>query len=318
MKLNYIDLHCDTALELYRKQQQLQTNQLAISLDGAKAYHRYAQFFAVWGSYKRTDEQIFDDFITVSDHFDRLISENDGICRVRTAEDLTTAWENEKVAAFLAVEDARLLAGKLERLDELAARGVKYLTLMWAGKSCIGGAHDTDEGLTDFGKEVVKRCFALGIIPDISHASAKSADDILTLAEEAGSPVIASHSNAFAVWNHSRNLRDDHFKRLIALGGIVGLNLCAHHVKDCDNDGYARPEDMIPHVEHFISLGGENHIAMGGDLDGASLPTGISTVDQVTLVAEAMAARGYSETLIRKIFGDNAQDFLQKHLSANR
>ncbi len=314
MNLDYIDLHCDTALELYRKNQQLQTNHLAISLDNAAAYHRYAQFFAIWGSYKRTDEQIYDDFITVSDHFDRLIAENDSICRVRTANDLATAWHNEKVAAFLAVEDARLLAGNLERLDELAARGVKYLTLMWAGESCIGGAHNTETGLTDFGKEVVRGCFERGIIPDISHASAKSADDILTLAEQAGRPVIATHSNAYAVWGHSRNLRDEHFKRLIALGGIVGLNLCAHHVKDCDNQGYARPEDMLPHIEHFISLGGEDHIAIGGDLDGASLPEGISTVDNVTLLAEAMAQRGYSETLIRKIFGGNALRFIERHI----
>ncbi|MBR5797953.1 MAG: membrane dipeptidase [Clostridia bacterium] len=313
MNLNYIDLHCDTAFELFHKKQNLTGNDLAISLDKAAAYQRYAQFFAVWGSYKRTDEQIFDDFIAVSDHFDRLIAENEGICRVRTAQELGAAWKENKAAAILAVEDARLLAGKLERLDELAARGVKYLTLMWAGESCIGGAHDTEAGLTDFGRAVVKRCFELGIIPDISHASAKSADDVLTLAEEAGRPVIASHSNAYAVWDHSRNLRDEHFKRLIALGGIVGLNLCAHHVRDCKT-AYARPEDMLAHIEHFLSLGGEDHIAMGGDLDGASLPEGMKTVADVSILADRMAERGYSDALIQKIFYQNALHFIEHHI----
>ena len=315
MNLDYIDLHCDTALELYRREQPLQTNSLAISLGRAAAYHRYAQFFAIWGSSKRTDEQIYQDFITVSDHFDQLISQNDGICRVRTANELTSTWQNEKVAAILAVEDARLLAGNIERLDELAARGVKYLTLMWAGESCIGGSHNTEAGLTDFGRAVVKRCFELGIVPDISHASAQSADDILTLAEHAGRPVIASHSNAHAVWGHSRNLRDEHFKRLIALGGIVGLNLCAHHVKDCDHGGYARPEDLLPHIEHFLSLGGEHHIAIGGDLDGASLPEGISTVSDVKLLASVMSQHGYAEDLIRNVFSGNALNFIKHHLA---
>ena len=313
MNLDYIDLHCDTALELYRREQPLQTNSLAISLDGATAYHRYAQFFAIWGSSKHTDEQIYHDFITVSDHFDQLIAQNNGICRVRTTNELETAWENGKVAAILAVEDARLLAGNIERLDELAARGVKYLTLMWGGESCIGGSHNTEAGRTDFGRKVVKRCFELGIVPDISHASAQSTDDILTLAEQAGRPVIASHSNAHAVWGHSRNLRDEHFKRLIALGGIVGLNLCAHHVKDCDHGGYARPEDLLPHIEHFLSLGGERHIAIGGDLDGASLPEGISTVSDVKLLASVMKHQGYSDVLIQNIFSGNALNFIKHH-----
>lgn len=317
MNLDYIDLHCDTALELYRRNQQLQTNSLAVSLDGAAAYRHYAQFFAVWGSHKRTDEQIYDDFIAVSDHFERLVAQNENICLVRTADELSAAWQSGKTAAILAVEDARLLAGKMKRLDELAARGVKYLTLMWADESIIGGAHNTEAGLTDFGREVVRRCFELGIVPDISHASAQSAGDILTLAEEAGRPVIATHSDAHAVWGHSRNLRDEHFKRLIALGGIVGLNLCAHHIKDCNKDGYARPEDMIPHIEHFLSLGGENHIAIGGDLDGASLPEGMTTIDHVMLLADAMAKRGYSEELIRKIFSGNALSFIRQQFGAS-
>jgi membrane dipeptidase len=314
MILDYIDLHCDTALELYRKEQKLSTNNLAISLDAASAYAHYAQFFAIWGSQKRNDEQIFEDFLAVSDHFTAQINENKTIEQVHNANELHAAWQSGKAAALLAVEDARLLAGQLDRLDILAARGVTYLTLTWGGESCIGGAHNTDKGLTDFGREVVKGCFARGIIPDISHASARGADEILTLAEQAGRPVIATHSNAYSVYGHSRNLRDEHFKRLIALGGIVGLNLCAYHVKDCENQGYARPEDMLPHIEHFLSLGGENHIAIGGDLDGASLPEGIRTVDHVACLGDLMANHGYSDELIRKIFSGNALRFIEHHV----
>jgi membrane dipeptidase len=235
--------------------------------------------------------------------------------KVTSGEELDAAWAQNKHAAILAIEDARILAGDISRLDTLAARGVRYATLQWGGLTCIGGSHDTELGLTEFGKAVTHRCFELGIVPDISHASAQSADDILTLAEQVGRPVIATHSNAHAVWGHSRNLRDEHFKRLIALGGIVGLNLCAHHVKDCDRGGYARPEDMLPHIEHFLSLGGERHIAIGGDLDGASLPEGISTVSDVKLLASAMHQHGYSEDLIRNIFSGNAMNFIKHHLA---
>jgi membrane dipeptidase len=188
---------------------------------------------------------------------------------------------------------------------------VAYLTLMWGGKSIIGGSHDTDEGLTDFGRAVVKRCFELGIVPDISHASARSADEILTLAEAAGRPVMASHSNAHAVYGHSRNLRDEHFKRLIALDGIAGINLCAHHVKDC-SEVYTRPEDLLPHIEHFLALGGENHVCIGGDLDGASLPAGMTNVADVAILADRMKDKGYDDTLIRRIFGENALHFIEK------
>ena len=307
---DYIDLHCDTALSLYRKQQDLKTNELAISLEKAAPYPHYAQFFAVWGSSRRTDEEIYSDFITVSDQFFAQLEKHDTIQQVRDGEQLRAAWESGKNAAILAVEDARLLAGNIERLDELAARGVRYLTLMWGGESCIGGAHDTDKGLTDFGREVVKRCFELGIVPDISHASARSADEILTLAEQAGRPVMASHSNAYTVYGHSRNLRDEHAKRLFALGGVVGLNLCAHHIKDCSQD-YTRPEDILPHVEHFLSLGGENHLSIGGDLDGADLPIGIKTVTDVAVLADLMQQKGYTDAQIERIFSRNALRFFE-------
>lgn len=317
MALDYIDLHCDTAYELYHQKQSLHSNALAVSLDGASAYSHYAQFFAVWSDNRLSDEDAWHDFLAISDHFSAQLTENsDRIALVRTSDELEHAWHGGKAAALLAVEDARLLNGRPERLDELARRGVTYLTLTWKGVSCIGGSYDTEVGLTDFGRQVVLGCFERGIIPDISHASERTADEVLTLAEQIGRPVIATHSNAYGVFPYPRNLRDEHTRRLFALGGIVGLNLCAYHVCDCEQR-YARCEDMLAHIEHFLSLGGENRIAIGGDLDGASLPSDVHTVDDVARLADAMSSHGYPHTLTERIFSRNALNFIKKTLGGS-
>ena len=316
MPLDYIDLHCDTAYELYHQGQSLHSNTLAVSLDGAAAYAHYAQFFAVWSDDHLTDEQAWRDFLTISDHFAAQAADQ-GIAPVRTYEQLQAAWHRGKHAALLAVEDARILGGHLDRLDELCRRGVRYLTLGWSGKSCICCSHDVppanDTGLTDFGREVVLRCFEKGIVPDISHASEATADEVLTLAEQAGRPVIATHSNAYSVYPHTRNLRDGQAARLFELGGLVGINLCEYHLRDC-TDARATVNDVLRHVDHWLALGGERCIAIGGDLDGAPLPRGIRGVGDVAALADAMTAHGYPDALVRRIFSQNALDLIKKSL----
>ena len=317
MPLDYIDLHCDTAYELYHQKQPLESNTLAVSLDSASAYSHYAQFFAVWSDNRLDDESAWRDFLTISDHFTAQITADQSIAPVHTYEQLQAAWQSGKRAAFLAVEDARLLDGHLYRLDELARRGVRYLTLGWSGKSCICCSHDVppneDVGLTDFGRQVVLGCFERGILPDISHASEKTTDEVLTLAEKIGKPVIATHSNSYSVYPHTRNLRDGHAKRLFALGGLVGINLCEYHLRDCAN-ARATVDDVLRHVDHWLALGGERHIAIGGDLDGAPLPDGIRNVGDIAALADAMATHGYSDTVIERIFSQNALDFIKKTL----
>ena len=318
MTLDYIDLHCDTAYELYRRGEHLDRGTCAVSLDGAACYAHYAQFFAVWSDSTLDDEAAWRGFLAISDHLAaELAASRHRIVPVRTATELRTAWETGKAAAFLAVEDARLLGGQLERLDTLAARGVRYLTLGWSGKRCICASHDVpedeDTGLSSFGRAVVERCFALGIIPDISHASERTTDEVLTLAETVNKPIMATHSNAYSVYPHTRNLRDDHARRLFALGGLVGINLCEFHLRDC-TDARATVNDVLHHVDHWLSLGGESAIAIGGDLDGAPLPIGIQSVKDMRLLADAMASHGYSDDLIRHIFCQNALDFIQKNL----
>jgi membrane dipeptidase len=234
------------------------------------------------------------------------------MCRVRTAAELEDAWQQNKHAAILAIEDARILGGELSRMDELARRGVRYLTLQWGGDTCIGGSFDTDNGLTPFGKEVTKRAFALGITPDLSHCSEQSAEDALEIAAAQGKPVIASHSDAFSVNPHRRNLRDRHFEAIRDGGGIVGLNLFIAHLRD-EAQGRATVDDVLRHIEHYLALGGEHTITMGGDWDGARLPVGFETIADAQKLADAMAQKGYSETLIQKIFYQNALDFIKRN-----
>ncbi len=315
MNISLFDSHCDTAYELYHKNARLDCNQSChVSLERAACYERYAQFYAIWSDKRLDDEACWQAFLNISDHFKAELNRlSDRAVQVTCGAELKTAVMEGKHAAILAVEDARLTAGRLERLDEMYARGVRYLTLTWYGNTCIGGSHDTSNGLTDFGKKVVQGCFERGIITDVSHASEQSVDDLLSIAYEYRKPFIASHSNAYAVYGHSRNLRDRHFAAIRELSGMVGINLCPSHLTNTSLRE-ATAEDIFAHIEHYLSLGGENCVGFGADWDGANLPEGFSHVGDLYRLAELMARRNYSDRLINKLFWENTYQFAMKNL----
>lgn len=314
MKYSLIDTHCDTAYELFVRGESLDTNTCHISLARAQEYKNYAQFFAVWSDKRLDDENAWQNFLKISDHLsselDRL---GDRAVAVGTAPELDLAWNSDKTAVFLAIEDARLLCREIARLDIIKARGVKYLTLLWSGVTCIGGSHDTNAGLTDFGKEVVRGCFERGIIPDVSHASEKATDDVISIAYEYGNPIIASHSNSYETYPHSRNLRDRHLKEICKLGGNVGISLCPYHLADPSKKSVG-VDDILRHIEHYLDVGGEDFLGFGCDLDGTSLPSGFSGLDSLGVIAEELARRNYSEELIEKIFWKNHYSFIKKYI----
>lgn len=313
-RLSLIDLHCDTIYELSKKGQNLDQNNCTVSLETVAAYQHYAQFFACWCSTKLDNDQGYAAFLQMDDYLSAQLARpqvSSRMCRVRTAEELERAWGQNKHAAILAIEDARILNNDLSRMDELARRGVRYLTLQWGGQTCIGGAHDTEMGLTDFGKAVTRRCFELGITPDLSHTCAQSAQDAIDIAMEYGKPVIASHSNSYTVYPHTRNLRDEHFAAIRDLGGLVGLNFFCGHLCNID-ERRATVADLVRHLEYYLSIGGENTVAIGGDWDGARLPADITTIADAQKFADELARLGYSDTLIGKIFYQNALDFIKR------
>lgn len=309
MKL--VDLHCDTALSICRNHTLLSKNDHNISLDKLDTYENYAQVMAIYIPHSLSDADGYSYFHEVYGYLVSQLASNSSRATLLTrGTDIHATWDARRGAMLLSLEDARILQNDITKLDILYQKGVRSIVLMWSGETCIGGSHNTEAGLTKFGRQVVSRCLELGIVPDVSHASAQTASNVLELAEAAGMPVIASHSNSYAVYAHSRNLRDEHFEQICRLGGVIGLSLCPSHLAP-QNAGV---DDILRHAEHYLSLGGEDTIALGCDLDGTELPAGFNDVRDLIQIKEAMARIGYSDGLIDKIFWKNAISFMEKHI----
>lgn len=308
MKLSVFDLHCDTAYEMLQKKQPFTANTLAVSLENAKSFEQYIQVMALWTDASLSDEEGWEQALAMHDNLLR-----DAAVQSHAAELCTscppTSSKGRKL--LLAVEDARILAGKPERVDALYRLGVRILTLLWKGDTCIGGSHNTEHGLTDFGKTAVYRALRLGMLPDISHASVASAEDTFAIAEELHRPVIASHSNSYTVCPVSRNLRDHQIKQIIQSDGVIGLNLFPAFL--CAGK-HITSEALFPHIDHFLSMGAEEHLCIGGDLDGATLPEDLHSLASYTNLAEKMLSHGYSEELVHKLFFGNAYRFASTYL----
>ncbi len=313
MSFSLCDMHCDTLTELYSNKCGIVSNKLHISLDRAAQIKPYIQMCAVWSDNGLGDNDAYTRFFKVTDYFEAQSdkwSHKASLCR--SADEVKSAVDSGKAALVYTVEDARLLAGDIGRLALLHRRGVRILTFMWNGETVIGGSFNTNSGLTDFGSTVLDKCFEIGMIPDVSHASVKSTDEILDRAAEVGGCAIATHSNSYECCSHPRNLSDSAFKKIMKLGGIVGISAAPQHLAEARQGSI---DVMVRHILHYLDLGGENTVCLGCDFDGIdSTPKGLDGVDKLSLLDEALGKSGLDKPLREKIFFGNAYGFLQKNL----
>jgi membrane dipeptidase len=306
--MNYTDLHCDTAYEAYLRKSSLYRNNLHIDMEKAAVYNKYSQIFAVWSENDKTDDENYENFFKVRGYFIEQCAENDIIlCRSGEEYKENGSAGNNKKRAVLAVEGGKLLSDDISRLTVLREHGVRFLTLMWNGVCKIGGAFNTNEGLTAFGREAVKKCEDLGIIVDLSHSSDKTVADVF---EIAGKPVAATHSNSRSIFSHKRNLTDEQFIEIKKRGGIVGISLCKPHI--ADDPVFIK--DVIRHIDYYMSLGGENTVCFGCDFDGAGLPEDVKNISNVVNIAEELKKLGYGDILIENIMCRNADNFIVNNL----
>lgn len=241
--------------------------------------------------------QIFDAFFT------ELAANEDQMLLVRQAADIDRAQAEGKIAAVMAIEGGEALEGDLGVLRVLHRLGVRAIGLTWNQRNNIAdGVGDcrSGGGLSEFGAAVIAEMNRLGILVDVSHLSDPGFWDVIALSEQ---PIIASHSNSRAVCNHRRNLTDEQIKALAKNGGVMGMNFCASFVRE---DGHPTLDDLLNHVDHIVQLVGPEHVGLGSDFDGiGAAPEGLDDASRMPLLTEGLVKRGYSETAIRQILGEN-------------
>jgi membrane dipeptidase len=267
----------------------------------------------------------------------------------RTADDVRRAHAQGKIAALMGVEGGHMIGNDIRVLRIFADLGVRYMTLThfyndeWADSSTDKPAHN---GLTEFGKDVVREMNRQGIVVDISHVSDKTFYDALAVSK---APLIASHSSCRALCNHARDMTDDMIKALAAKGGVIQINYEKSFIdqaykdaydkeaggvvghlsaltKNCNNDEACISREMaklqqkltaegklprvsweriIDHIDHAVKLVGADHVGLGSDFDGADMPEGLEDCSKLPKITEALLRKGYSESDIRKILGEN-------------
>lgn len=304
--MNLFDLHCDTLYKAVNNNLPLDDKSMQVSQILNKDSKRL-QCYAIWIPDDYTPEKAEQTFYSA---YQILTSECKklNIKLIEQNESISDAFKNNKNSALFTIENSTALNSKIRNVEKFAKLGVKIITLTWNAANAVGDGADVQnsEGITDFGKSVVREMEKCGVVVDVSHASDKLFYDV---AEIVTHPFVATHSNSRSVTNHRRNLTDEQFKIIKERNGIVGINF--HRDFLSDNPDSASRYDLLKHIDKFLSLGGENVICIGTDFDGCNLPYDITGSESLAEIYEMLLKHNYKESLIRKIFYENALNFFE-------
>jgi microsomal dipeptidase-like Zn-dependent dipeptidase len=222
---------------------------------------------------------------------------NDYLERRKTEPNIT--------AGFIGIEGAQALDGNVDNVDVLFAAGVRMMAPTHFFDNDLGGsAHGVKKGgLTEKGKEMIRRMEAKQMIVDVAHASPQTIDDVLAIATR---PVVVSHTGVKGTCDNTRNLSDEHLKALAKTGGVIGIGFWDTAVCGTDARAIARA------IRHAVTVAGIDHIGLGSDFDGAV--TEPFDTSGLALITEALLAEGFNEEEIAKLMGGNVIRLLKDNL----
>jgi membrane dipeptidase len=249
----------------------------------------------------------------------REIRENDRMALIDGVADVRRAREEGKLAVSLNLQGTNGLAGDLNLVQVYYDLGVRQMLLVYNHKNMVGdGVHErTDSGLSRYGVELIREMNRVGMLVDCTHTGYRTSMEAIEFSE---SPVIFSHSNPKALWEHDRNIRDDQAKACAARGGWIGVNGVGIFLGEDD----ASTETFFRNIDYWAELVGPEHVGIGTDYvydpvdmqrymrsvkspDGGNYHKMFSFVqpEQLVELVERMTAAGYSDADVRGILGEN-------------
>lgn len=304
--MRLFDLHCDTIVSLCDKGKDICCPDTQFSLRDLDKFERLCQTMAVFvpDTCPRGMAKAYAD--RYLDYLEKLAElQGEAFGLAETAADIVELTNGGKCAVIRAIESGRALEGDVENVSYFAGRGVKMMTLVWNGENELGSGNDTEQGLTAFGRQVIRKMEEEHMIIDVSHLNDPGFDDLCSTTD---GPFIATHSNLRSICGHKRNLQDWQFREIVRRGGLVGVNLYKHFLAD-DRPGDV--DQVYRHVYHMLELGGEDVIACGSDFDGAEIEPELNSPFKFASAASYLLTRGIPQAAIDKMFFDNALAFMR-------
>jgi membrane dipeptidase len=286
------------------------------------------------------------------DSLDAVLKRNpDKIVKVYSSRDLYKVVKQKKIAAMFGIEGGHMIENDLDKLDNFYERGARYMTLTWVNSTSWATSSNDEtfskelkhKGLTEFGRQVVKRMNGLGMLVDVSHVGEQTFWDVINTTTK---PVIASHSDVYALCQHNRNLKDEQIKAIAKNGGVIQVNFYSgfldsnyfknkeeifkKHSAEVDSltrVGMGKNETemliyskykseveklrapmsaLIDNIEYIKKLVGVDYVGLGSDFDGIeSAPLELDDVTKYPLITKALVDKSYSKEDITKILGGN-------------
>ncbi len=307
------DAHSDLLLDVLLHREKGEGSFMQVILPDMRAASMRFRVLAAWIDELYLPELALRRALDIISAFYQESKDSSDFFLVLGVHDFERSFEQDKVGFILALEGAEPIYNDLNLLYIFYELGVRVITLTWNNRNYVadGIKVGSNGGLTAFGKELVEEMNRLKMVVDVSHLSERGFWDTIELAEN----VMASHSNAFSLCKHPRNMKDEQIKAIAEKGGVIGVTAVPRFLKE---DGNASVNDYVRHVEYICDLVGADGVAVGFDFAehipgmGDETVTGLVGDKDVLLLGDKLEGAGFGQEDVDKILGRNLLSFFSK------